>query len=120
MWQASVCSGMQGGMEPGTCWGCHVLQVLQILPLGTFLTRLAQKPGMNYCRMVGAVKATWGGFGALLGELSWGVRGKGSHRLGLSYRQYRSLVGDRIQVKQGTLASFRTTTCMMWGPVTAL
>lgn len=44
---------------------------------------------------------------------------RGSHRLGLSCRWYRSLAGGRIQVKQVTLLSLGTLICLTWGLVMA-
>lgn len=103
---AGCVPGRQGGVGPGACWNRQILQVSEIHPLGAFLTRLAQKPGMN-CETAGAVSQAGGDCGVPWGA---GVKGTGATQTGLSCRQFRSPAGGRIRVKQ---MSHRTLVCVM-------
>ena len=76
---AGCVPGRQGGVGPGACWNRQILQVTEIHPLGAFLTRLAQKPGMN-CETAGAVSQAGGGCGVPWGA---GVKGTGATQTGV-------------------------------------
>lgn len=91
------------------------LPSLETQPVATFLTRLAQRPGVN-CRTAGAVSQA-----GVAGGLSWGagVGGAGVTQTGIELSLVQSLAGGRVQVKPGTLLGFGTLICRTWGVVMA-